>query len=361
MNSMPKWLDYSIEEMENNNIIKTKYNYDLKLNNIEILSNTYDDVSIFVSKPHMITSVIHNIKLDTNEYVPEGTSIEYYISLSNNPTLDEWIPILPNGSKEVVGEKLFFNERHQAILRFKGKISNLVVKKDGKQINFESSEQDIYGNNVVYLKNMSAQSIYTANYTIANNTVEINKEDLVLKKSTDVFDRLDDQNKVSLLHNAIWENENNIVIMIDNEAGIPGFTTNNEELMKFRNITLDGSDYLYPSGELKLRVDGISNFPRLKNCSNRKKESFLFTDCNMGLPDGCDNLSLKSHYPYIEYFIDKNNIYFAPNPQIFEDGTKIYVTYEYIETPLRFKAILRNNKNNNDITPVLNSYKISLM
>ena len=364
---MPKWLDYSNQEIEANNIIKTKYNYDLKINNIELYENKYDDTSIFVSKPYKFTSLINNIKLDTDEYIPEGTSIEYYISLAETPTLDDWIPIASNDNRDIKNERLFFNDTHQAILRFKGNINNVVVKRDGVVIDDSAINlgTNLNNENVLYLEAIDYQAMYTVDYTIETSIVSVNKKDLIIKQIIEEFNALDDQRKISLTYDAITDENGTIDVMIDSVNGLPGFIAYEDdteiEKCKFRKITVDGADYLYPNGEIVERT--TNNFPRLLDCSSRLKDSFKFYDFNPYLPNDYVGTSMKSHYPYIEYFINDNNIYFAENANLFNQTTllKFYARYDYVDTPLRFKVVLRNNTTQSDITPILNSYKITLI
>ena len=373
MNSMPKWIDYSDAEMENNNLIQTKYKYDIKINDIGLYSNKYENTSIFVSKPTTINSIIHNIKLDTDDYIPEGTSIEYYISLAETPTIDDWIPIAANDNKDVKNEKLFFNKYGQAILRFGGTISNIVIKEDGDIIDDSRIvvEKNNKNQNVIYIDNINAANIYTADYQIENTLVEVLLKDLIIKQIVEEFDKLDDDNKVSLSHKVLtkWESGNikDIEVVIDSADGLPGFIDSKEgtdvEICKFTRIMESGADYLYPGGNIDHKKENETRFPQLKNCSKRGRESFTFQPFNPYLKSEYDINNMESHYPYIEYLFTNSKVYFADNKHLFGGASdiKFKIRYDYVDTPIRFKAILRNNTSNIDITPVLNSYKITLI
>ena len=90
------------------------YVYSLGIKDIQARSVQYDEKQAYVTKPFNITGNVMEVELETEEEHPlfdelngkslkQQTSLEYYITYKDRPTVSDWIPILPLDQEEVIG------------------------------------------------------------------------------------------------------------------------------------------------------------------------------------------------------------------------------------------------------------------
>ncbi|MGG2085324.1 hypothetical protein [Lysinibacillus pakistanensis] len=107
-----------------------KFVYFLGLDKLEAKSVVQERSCIRILKDIDVTSA-EWIELDTDDYIPEKASIEYYIIDG-----EKEVPILPNNRKEMKNEKLFPN----ISTLFEVKEDNYVIKRDGEIMSSKLNE-----------------------------------------------------------------------------------------------------------------------------------------------------------------------------------------------------------------------------
>lgn len=384
----PLWLDYSDDTIKQYDVNQTGYYYDTKINNIGLYKKEYSDRSIFVSKKFELNNIFKYITLTTNEEIPEGTDIEYYISLVDTPVLSDWIPILPNNKTHVCNERLFFKSYGEATLRFNGQeidLNSIKVYKNNQEIIFDTNidtENQVH----ILVPEYSNTDIYTASYDCKKNSIEVDRNLFSIKKITEDFDGTDDKGKVTLKYP--WYSRMNIFdeLGIDINETADGISSNNENLdiEIVSSIGIDGpvrSTYntLESINTVQYKCIKITEnhcdalidnqgiqekpLPVLLKRNPTNFDQFVFTPYDNTV--NSDNNDMV--YPYFEYVHRNNDIYFAEHFKALNESTQgtgrtgsIVVNYRYVYIPIRIKAILRNNTKSNIITPILKSYEINI-
>lgn len=168
------------------------YKYDIGIRNIEIGSGIQIYRGVFISKPIPAPgdSTEVKIKVDDQNYRYSYsardskilTSIEYSISNKFLPlSEDDWIPILPAGTKKVLSERLFLNSAGFAPLRFAASNENeFIVYKNGYQIGVDKYTLKTNINNLsirgieMPINLFTPTDIFTVDYTTYNDETWIN-------------------------------------------------------------------------------------------------------------------------------------------------------------------------------------------
>lgn len=121
----------------------TLYSYQFGIDSISVSYKTTTNTAAFVSDYIDIGTIhdINTISLEASEYVPEHTSIEYYI-IDGNKT----IPIINRNFNYVEEELLFPN----LSTRFTIKNNSYVIKKNFKEINVALEDVDFSNKNDIY-------------------------------------------------------------------------------------------------------------------------------------------------------------------------------------------------------------------
>ena len=134
--------------------VKLPYKYKLGIKNVSIGTVYPSDRAVFISKRLEAPGEIGEVRLktsdnnvsvaDTNRDTPQVTSVEYSVSNLSNPTKENnWIPILPVDSSDVVGEKLIPDVTGKCILRFPAKIdAPMQVYINGKKLIADGTESN---------------------------------------------------------------------------------------------------------------------------------------------------------------------------------------------------------------------------
>ena len=368
-----EWLDYSKESIKKYDRISLGYNYDIKINNIDIKSNKFDDASVYVSKPFVVNETISNITLNAEEEIVKGTDIEYYVSFKDIPTAKDWVPILPinrssvseSSPYNVQDEILFINEYNEAILRFDdGK--NIQVFQDGEPVAF-TQYTDINNHIVVQLPNYDPRHKYTASYVTEQDHISVSRQNYTNKIMVDTFQGTDDDNKVILskIFDKSQQKDHPMQIKLVSTGGLIGpkhvdSETSYRSMYRVIEVTEQGSVLQNAVGET---IE--DDFPQLLNVSHKFEKGFTFSLYNSNLKNETGDISgsqFNMMYPYFEYYMKDNNIYFAEKFNKYDENgqAEIVVTYPYAEIPLRVKIILRNNSTNPALSPVLKKYQLNL-
>lgn len=100
----------NIDESILEDIKVKKYTYQYGFQDIDVNYTQYSDSSMYVSKLYKVDSNVKEVAVNASEEIPEiegmpAGSIEYYVTNVDNPTVDEWFPILPEErSRQIKGE-----------------------------------------------------------------------------------------------------------------------------------------------------------------------------------------------------------------------------------------------------------------
>lgn len=119
------------------------YNYLFGIDSVKISYNTISNTGCFVSNSINIGDISqkHNIELVASDYMPEYTSIEYYIIDGNNT-----IPILNNNISYIEHELLFPN----LPTRFNIKDNVYTIYKNFESTNLKLNDVDFTNKNITY-------------------------------------------------------------------------------------------------------------------------------------------------------------------------------------------------------------------
>lgn len=119
------------------------YNYLFGIDSIKVSYNTISNIGCFVSNSIDIGDISqkHNIELTASDYMPEYTSIEYYIIDGNNT-----VPILNNNINYIEHELLFPN----LSTRFSIKDNVYTIYKNFESTNLKLNDIDFTNKNIKY-------------------------------------------------------------------------------------------------------------------------------------------------------------------------------------------------------------------
>lgn len=303
-------------------VLKNKYTYGFY--NIAAYYNDFNRTGIYVSKPidpkkniktlNIITDETHQLSSDKSIL----TDIEYYITYSENPTLDDWIPILPYNKDYIYCEMLQL-ESDECVLRFPAKKIDTIFMND---ILLKEGEDYIVHENEGYkrsieIPNFNHRAIYRASYEPIDEAKTLNLIDSNYIPTT--------MATVDTIHG----NNNNIFEL----KNCPYIDTN--QTTKVRIVDIETGQVLFQDGEGIECVTDIINpsdsYMNFKNSENLK-------------------------YQYYTY---ENKIYF--NHPI-SNEFKVEVSYRHYISNFRLKALFRRNTFKDTwLTPTLNNieYKIT--
>lgn len=168
------------------------YQYFLGLEQISIGYSTPGQKAVFVSKPFATVGDIGEIRVksqeknvyDNNLLVKQPlTSVEYSVSNVSDPDSEsDWVPILPIGQSQVVGERFFPNSAGSGFFRFPAlRSENIYLYKNGTLVALDVARNYIYdasGIHVIGLNllgnSLAELDIYTVNYTPTSTATTVN-------------------------------------------------------------------------------------------------------------------------------------------------------------------------------------------
>lgn len=292
-------------------------------------SNKLIDKSYFISKMINTNGYINNLKIKSDYFIPKNANstldltttaaIEFDVSLNVNAQVNtDWVPILPNGEKEVEAEKLFpYEGNGLAKFRFPAIRSSLKVYENGRlmsdtRINSSDSDAITQINIIDYNKS----NIYVAKYTVSAN-YNPNEIDFS-QKSIQSFSLKTYSDKEGL-------GEKLSTVGLDNRAELsfdPYI-----DYSKFAN-------HIYSSSAGTIGSSGTSTYSPVA----------------VILEDGSAAINLTNYLPnkYVKYILPINSdteTYFIQNGNslVFSKSCNNFkVYYDYIPESLRYKVVLRN-------------------
>ncbi len=331
--------------------------YILGLHEAGVKSLAYRTPGIYISKPYQVGGNVIGVELDTVEEHPvfdiigratdRQTSIEYYISNVSQPSLSEWIPILPQGISRVRHELLQF-DTSLAQLRFKARADMPIKVYKNNQL-MHAHEWTInpeYKN--VFIKDYIEGHVYTVDYypnTVEEDPwrVDLLKRGLKPQLVTEEFEYGTDRNgTIKLQH----------VPYIDREKIVTGVPYNPI------SVTLYDAEIEGPNDTVFTVVPpqhlAIQNQAYTKNV----------TDYVSGL-----SATLNEYHPEnqlaLEYEQERNEIRFTETFNKTRDrrdvnhgDAKIRVKYHILSANFRLKVIIRNTSEQRESTPILHKYTL---
>lgn len=297
--------------------------YEIGFYNISTLYYNYDKFGVYVSNKIKINKNIKSISIQTNEthYKTSNefieSDIEYYISTSDKPAHNEWIPIFPT-NKDYIHSELLQLGTDYCELRFLATevysiyMNEILLKENVDYFVHYCNENIKY----VEIPNFNHNSIYKACYKPYDKAYNVNLLDtnIVSKISTTT---------------EIIEGNNSYVYKLSN---VPYIDSENITYIRMINVN-----------------NGQTNFDQDTNiyCCTDIAES------NKSYKNFFDSQKI-----VYQYYTHGNELIFnKPIPQDY----RIEIMYKYYPSEFRLKAIMRRN-NNKDVwlSPILNKIEYSI-
>lgn len=352
----------------------TEYIYQYGIKNLKLSHSLYQPSGIFVTKPIEIEGNIVEVSLSTIEDHPlfnelDGmatnrvTSIEYYISLEENPSLNDWVAILPEETKFVKSEKLFFNGS-SAILRFHADIAdedNTKVYKD----NILMSQKDWYfterGAAIQLVVPYNQGSIYTIDYKPDSHlfnpwVIEVGNRFSKRIRRTESFPNGTDFNNTIKLEKYPFIDYSLINETENYDPNTDGYRPIEVFL---RNGSIAAGNGQTQKEFFPVAYSDTKEFTTL-NKTDYKDSKDVFLNKYSIVP-GSEN-------KVFEYKQEKNKLIFTEsfnranhhyNEATNHGNAEIVVNYDYLVTAFRLKIILRKNTGDElVVTPMANSYQL---
>jgi len=309
------------DEKDNRKVIKYDYNYGFYY--ISCYNNHYDRAGFYVSKMIDLGNNIRTIKLYTDEIHQRDTlnhyitDIEYYIAGSENPTMEDWLPILPQGITEIKSELLEITGENYAYLRFQ--TDNILnVMKNGIPINLKKD------NNIVFEKDYSKDPAGHY-YAIQINNYDFDAVYSVNYSPIDGADILDLSQKLA--------------------TSIESFDGSNKTFFKLNDEPyIDDTDNYCSVKLTDVSKNTTGTEIEVKNVTEASNQSISYKNF---IGDGT-----------YQYYVYKNIIYFnKPIPKNYI----IDISYRHLISKFRTKAIFRRNSSRDGwLTPILNEIKYDI-
>lgn len=330
----------------------SKYAYSYGLYNLGIIQNGYHNTGVYVSKPMDVQGNVKSLSLETDEEHPfvayniaPFTDIEYYITNMENPTSDEWYPILPENKSRIESELLypkFKDGKYRARLRFAPDTADIVyIRKDGVPLLEAWGDFVVDGQDII-IHNYDPSSYYNCSY---RPTKDAYKVDFVEKHTV-----------------------NGVVVPNRSVEEFHGTNQNGEVQLRYYpfidkaklNQQASGWNPSYLSNDflpVKVKIILPTGFHIDQPFSSQEQDTIVVENkTNYFSPE---TSTLDSYNPDVfnyQYIISGNKILF--NTRLPEDA-RIIVEYQYIVGQVRFKAILRRTINYfYGLTPILNEYTV---
>lgn len=358
-------------------LLVDKYEYVYGMYDVHCYGMEYNNVSIYVSKPHVATGNVRRIALEAEETHPtfrnaagniimrdgsdkplRRTSVEYLATYRDNPNATDWYPLLPLGYTDVDCEMLMpIDYQHPTVIaRFPiSAESAIAIYKDEAlldQCDWEINSDD---HRIVHIKPYawSTASIYTIDYTPDGDYSIVDLIDIAKPiGKRDVFPAGTDRNcTVSLSHYPYVDMQkirsdityNPVAVTLKGSInGNIGVIT--QEIKSTRN----------PSAESNPSAINA----RLLNVTNYRSDD---------LP-ALSPYNPKDSLPTFEYCHEGRSVYFTEtfghdgspaNYGVSNGNASISIDYHYLVSNMRLKIILRRTSNvDMSITPTVQSYTL---
>lgn len=345
------------------------YEYSLGLKNIKALHTTYPETELFVSKPMNVKGNVMEVELEANEEHPvfddlngqaidRQTSVEYYVSYKQKPSVNDWLPILPIGQEMIHGEKLFFNGT-KARLRFPAKLDSIEVYKNG--LKMLRGESLLVNDQTIDIPRKESGSIYTVSYAPNNykmnpNVIQMNDYKAHTQRIVERFEQGTDINKtIHLTYTPFIDMER---ILEEQE----NYNPNTSDYQPIQVTLVDGTI----QGKNRTSLQVVEPYrPDLKESAFTYNKS-LYLDKSWS---EMQSYSLgEDYYGGFDYYQWKNRLTFtepfnvprlAENVRHTHGNATVEVAYDALVTDFRLKIILRRNTATTlTATPKVNDYTL---
>ena len=376
VSNTPGPLPTIIEEsgVKNRTNSASNFTYQYGIKNISLTHSLYEQAGVFVSKPIEVEGNIVEVSLSTVEDHPhfnelDGmatdrvTSIEYYVSLEENPSTNDWVAILPEETKVVKCEKLFL-QGSSATLRFHAdihQVENTNVYKNNILLNKSDWYFTNRGASIQFSVAPDRNAIYTIDYvpdTAISSPWTIQAGERFAKRSRrlESFENGTDFNNTLKLSKYPY---------VDYETinGTSNYDPNTNEYRPIEVFLRDGS---IAAGNGKTQKE----FPPVAYTDRKEFITLNRTDYKNNKDVSLNKYSIVpgEEYKVMEYKQEKNKLVFTEsfnrsnlyyNEATNHGNARIDVYYDYLVTNFRLKIILRKNTGDDLIvTPMVNSYQL---
>lgn len=324
----------------NSREISNSYEYTFSIRNISfgIHNNTTSNKACFISKKIETQGSVIGLKgivnivkerqnLNyTNLDLREPGSVELSVSFNENINSElNWTPLLHSINGKIDSEVLFFNNLHEATLRFKPKQATIRVYKNGMLENPNNWTYRSILNKIVY------------NYTPDNNSIYVTEYEV---DQTDYNQSVLDVSKI---------NENSLTVQSYSKNGKQGqvFSSTGPA----NKIKLEYIPYIEDKFSTATYNTNYGTINTIDNIG--------YSPITIVLNDGSTAINLTN---YLSNSFEKANFYQTTEYLFYQNGKEIIfnraiaesftVKYNYIPSTLRFRAIIRNNvpQQNNGIS-----------
>lgn len=346
------------------------YVYSLGIKDIQARSVQYDEKQAYVTKPFNITGNVMEVELETEEEHPlfdelngkslkQQTSLEYYITYKDRPTVSDWIPILPLDQEEVVGERLLPNINGQCQLRFSAIISSIKCYANG--LLMETGSYTVTGEEQLVIQDYNSSTIYTVSYQPNPYrhdpwTFKLSDYKKDVKRVTETFKRGTAYNKtIELSHSPFIDlskirEEENYNPNISDYRPVEVYLKN-ADIQGPGNVTLNE---IQPFTEERADLPFTYNKTLYEDKSWSDMRNYNLRDQNRYL--GFDYYQWSNKLVFTEHFNVPN---LAENRHHTHGNADIEVSYDVLITNFRLKIILRRNTSSSrTATPKLETFKV---
>lgn len=356
----------------------TKYEYLYGIKNMEIGHITYENKSVYVSKPINVSGNVMSVSLHaveehpifdelTGEAADRQTSIEYYVApvgTNPSPTLDDWFPILPEDVTTVKSELLMFGTARTAELRFPALIGSTVrpaVYKNGLRMQDGDWSFVDGGLGMQLLVEKDETAIYTIDYTPNAEfynpwSIDVNQRGSNPVRYTQTFESGTNHNKTVVLEKYPY---------IDYEKinTTSGYDANTNSYKPIQ-VTLKDAGIIGPN---RVTYKEVSPYT---GDATQKVFTKNITNYKTGIHEELTPYSIDADSAYngFEYYQEGDKLYFSEtfnkadiytNEQESHGNASIVVEYEYLSSDFRMKIILRRNSTDaNTLTPIVHEYAL---
>lgn len=376
----PEWLKWDEESVRLYDKKQKKYSYVYGIKDMQIKYKEFESASVYVSKPFNIDGNVAEINLEVNEYNPikdsqvnkainpYDTSVEYYITFHENPTTEDWIPVLPKGQQTIENEVLLFRDSNTCSLRFQCDFNKeVIVYKNG--VKLERQFWSHNPNNTISIdRNFDKYSIYTVQYYPDINVaspwnIELKEDDKHIVKFTD-----SNGNRYETFSNGAGRNGE---VLLSKHPYIDYNKVNSSSNYEPIKVYLDSKDDIHMlSGPNKTTYKNVGPVATdtVKAYTKNITDYKYLTEPNLKPYDTTIDATNKPINLEFQYYQDGRKLYFTEtfnntniitNQTINHGNAIIKVQYDYLKVNARLKIILRNTSNaGNTITPSVRDYSL---
>ena len=337
------------------------FEYAIGIRDISVRGDVFQESGVFVSKPMQVEGNILEVEMEAVEEHPlfdgvsgraaeRRTSVEYYITGSEKPTPDDWMPILPKGEMSVRSEKLFMTNGG-AKLRFMADITSVIVYQDG--VRMDDSEYVVTEQgHAVFIENTKSGSLYTADYSPRKDsgawTLDVSKTPGAKQRMVERFQGA----------------SHNKTVKLSKYPFIDWAKLNAGEAYEPFEVRLKDANIIGSKGvtyrEIGTEKEGGEPFTRDKTSylDGRWVELQSYEPKEGGYK-GFDYYNHKDKLVFSETFAHADILNEMDDERLSHGRADIEVSYEYLSTSFRLKIILRRNSEEEDmVSPSVKRYQI---